>query len=181
MNPAQRYKSFAPKPNRRSTLTTSSIRRLLTLQCAAVTFCPAVQLNAQPCTRKTTESSQTNRPLKRRFYAVFTASHALSKKNGQVNTVCARLLHPTRHRLQRTISSGTLQAHNNSGRVAPRCFLECVHGGFFPSLFPIEKLCFSCQSGSRLTADLRHPSSKLRQGRKEAERIDRQVSPTLSA
>lgn len=181
MNRAQRCKSFAPESHRRSTLNSSSIRRLLTLQCAAVTFRRTVQLNAQPCTRKTTESSQTKRPLKQRFYAVFTGPNGSLKKNGWLNSVCARLLHSTPHRLQRSNGSQALQTHNNSGRAAPRCFLECVHGDLFPSFSASKNTAESCRPGYRLTAELRRLSSELRQGRKEAERIDRQVSPTLSA
>lgn len=129
MNRAQHCKSFAPESHRRSTLNSSSIRRLLTLQCAAVTFWHAVQLIAQSCTRKSIASSQTKRRLKWRFYAVFTGRHAAQKKKDGANSICARLLHSTRHRLRRAIRSGPSQTHNNSGRVAPRCFVECVHGG----------------------------------------------------
>lgn len=129
MNRAQRCKSFAPESYRRSTLESSSIRRLLTLQCAAVTFWHAVQLIAQPCTRKSMASSQTKRRLEERFYAVFTGQHAAQQKKYGAKSVCARLLHSTRHCLRRTTQSGPSQTHNNSGRVAPRCFVECVHGG----------------------------------------------------
>lgn len=158
MNRAQRCKSFAPESYRRSTLESSSIRRLLTLQCAAVTFWHAVQLIAQPCTRKSMASSQTKRRLEERFYAVFTGQHAAQQKKHGAKSVCARLLHSTRHCLRRTTRSGPSQTHNKSGRVAPRCFVECVHGGaqFLVILLrrTLHKLLVRIQTGCRIATPI---------------------------
>lgn len=143
MGPAQHRRSFAPKSYRRYTLGTSSIRRLLTWQCAAVTLCWAVQLIAHPRTMKSATSSQTKGRLKRRFYEVFTGSDEAWWKNCRVNPFCARLLHSTDHRRQGFTTSGkALQTHNNSGRVAPRRFQGVHMGG--GSLLPF--------SGSESTA-----------------------------
>jgi hypothetical protein len=54
-------------------------------------------------------------------------------------------------------------------------------GTLFTDAQALENNAKSCQSACVGAVNLRHLPSHLRQGRKEAERLDTQVSPTWSA
>jgi hypothetical protein len=60
--------------------------------------------------------------------------------------------------------------------------IQTFHQGLFLIDAPAQKNSIKVvESGCIGAVNLRHLASRLRQGRKEAERLDAQVSPTLSA
>lgn len=93
------YRVFAARICNASTLSPSSIRRLLTRKGGPVTF--RVDHHAQSwCnTRTTRESSTNNRASHPRIHEALPTETKLIEKTGRKKPICARLLHSFPHRL----------------------------------------------------------------------------------
>jgi hypothetical protein len=102
------------------------------------------------------------------------------KKNQQDSDLCTLVAFTPTSPLKRPLEVEALRQIKTVAGL-PDGDSSVSPGTLFTDAQALENNAKSCQSACVGAVNLRHLPSRLRQGRKEAERLDTQVSPTWSA
>lgn len=174
-------KLSAPKTHNTSTLSASGIRRILTEGGERVTFFVVTRAEQRDNTMagltSSAEKNSLEAPVSQGFHKRRRALEKITAGKTRFEHACCIRTHMD---YKRTTGSGCLSPIKTVAGL-PDGDSSVLPGTLFYRCKKAHEQRESCQSGCVGTVNLRHPASHSRQRRKEAERLNSQVSPTWSA